>query len=97
MARFRLSIRRIFRPATGRSGASASYQISQIYGGGLIPIVAGLILRTFGIHEAYIYIGLLVMVYAILAIVAIFASPETRDANLEDDAPRRSRLVAEHN
>ena len=74
------------------SGASASYQISQIYGGGLIPIVAGLILRSFGIHEAYIYIGLLVMVYAILAIIAILASPETRDANLEDDAPRRVQV-----
>jgi hypothetical protein len=63
----------------------------------LIPIVAGLILRTVSIHEAYIYIGLLVMVYAVLAILAILASPETRDANLEDGAPRTSNLVAEHN
>lgn len=79
------------------SGASAGYQISQVYGGGLIPIVAGLILRTVGIHEAYIYIGVLVMVYAVLAILAILASPETRDANLEGVAPRASSFVAEHN
>jgi hypothetical protein len=39
------------------SGASASYQIAQVYGGGLIRIVAGLILRTFGIHKVYIYIS----------------------------------------
>jgi MFS family permease len=78
------------------SGASAGYQISQVYGGGLIPIVAGLILGAVGIHEAYIYIGLLVMVYAVLAILAILASPETRDANLEDLVPHTSDLVAEH-
>jgi MFS family permease len=52
------------------SGASAGYQISQVYGGGLIPIVAGLILSAYGIHRAYIFIGLLVMVYAVLAILA---------------------------
>jgi len=65
------------------SGASAAYQISQVYGGGLIPIVAGLILQAIGIHRAYIYIGLLVMVYAVLAIVAILRTPETKDINLE--------------
>lgn len=65
------------------SGASAGYQISQVYGGGLIPIVAGLILNTFGIHRAYIYIGLLVMIYAALAILAILATPETKEVNLE--------------
>ena len=65
------------------SGASAGYQISQVYGGGLIPIVAGAVLRTYGIHEAYIYIGLLVMVYAALAIVAILAAPDTSQVDLE--------------
>ena len=65
------------------SGASAAYQISQVYGGGLIPILAGLILQAYGIHKAYIYIGLLVMVYAVLAILAILATPETKGANLE--------------
>jgi MFS family permease len=65
------------------SGASAGYQIAQVYGGGLIPILAGLILQAYGIHTAYIYIGLLVMVYAVLAILAILATPETKDANLE--------------
>ncbi len=66
------------------SGASAGYQIAQVYGGGLIPIVAGQILRVFGIHEAYLYIGLLVMCYAVAAIVAIIRTPETKGANLEN-------------
>ncbi len=65
------------------SGASAGYQISQVYGGGLIPILAGLLLRAYGIHEAYIYIGLMVMIYAVLAIYAILLTPETKEANLE--------------
>jgi len=65
------------------SGASAAYQISQVYGGGLIPIVAGLMLSRYGIHTAYIYIGLLVMVYAVAAIVAILRTPETEGKSLE--------------
>jgi len=65
------------------SGASAAYQISQVYGGGLIPIVAGQILRAYGIHRAYIYIGMLVMAYAVLAIIAILRTPETKGADLE--------------
>jgi hypothetical protein len=38
-----------------RAAASASNpvdQISQVYGGGLIPILAGLILSALGIHRA---------------------------------------------
>ena len=65
------------------SGANAGYQIAQVYGGGLIPILAGLILQAYGIHKAYIYIGLLVMVYAVLAILAIIATLETKNVNLE--------------
>jgi MFS family permease len=65
------------------SGASAAYQIAQVYGGGLIPIVAGQILRIYGIHDAYLYVGLLVMVYAVLAIIAILRTPETKGVNLE--------------
>ncbi len=65
------------------SGANAGYQIAQVYGGGLIPILAGLILQAYGIHKASIYIGFLVMVYAGLAILAIIATPETKDVNLE--------------
>ncbi len=65
------------------SGANAGYQIAQVYGGGLIPILAGLILDAYGIQSAYIYIGVLVMVYAVLAIFAILATPETKNANLE--------------
>ncbi len=65
------------------SGASAAYQISQVYGGGLIPILAGLLLQAYGIHRAYIYIGFLVMFYAVLAILAILATPETKRVDLE--------------
>jgi MFS family permease len=65
------------------SGASAAYQVAQVYGGGLIPILAGLILDAYGIQRAYLYIGLLVMVYAVLAILAILATPETKGADLE--------------
>ena len=66
------------------SGASAGYQIAQVYGGGLIPIVAGQILRVYGIKDAYLYIGLLVMCYAVAAIVAILRTPETKNVNLEN-------------
>lgn len=65
------------------SGASAAYQIAQVYGGGLIPIIAGYILKSYGIHEAYLYIGGLVMLYAVLAIYAIAVTPETKGASLE--------------
>ncbi len=65
------------------SGASAAYQISQVYGGGVIPIIAGVILHASGIHKAWMYIGMLVMLYAVLAILAILASPETRGADLK--------------
>ncbi|MBS0248294.1 MAG: MFS transporter [Proteobacteria bacterium] len=65
------------------SGASAGYQVSQAYGGGLIPIIAGGLLTRFGIHQAYFYIGGLVMLYALAAIVAILMTPETKGAKLD--------------
>jgi len=87
-ARSRRSTRKISRPGIGPRGASAAYQVAQVYGGGLIPIIAGQILRSYGIHEAYVYIGLLAMAYAVLAILAILATPETRNADLEGAAAR---------
>ena len=39
------------------SGASAGYQIAQVYGGGLIPIIAGADPEVYGMKRAYIYIG----------------------------------------
>jgi MFS family permease len=66
------------------SGASAGYQIAQVYGGGLIPIVAGQILRAYGVKDAYLYIGLLVMCYAVAAIIAILRTPETKGVDLEN-------------
>ncbi|MCW5694746.1 MAG: MFS transporter [Pseudolabrys sp.] len=65
------------------SGASAGYQVSQAYGGGLIPIIAGGLLTKFGIHQAYFYIGGLVMLYALAAIVAILMTPETKGVRLD--------------
>jgi MFS family permease len=65
------------------SGASAAYQIAQVYGGGLIPIVSGQILRAYGVKDAYPYIGAYAMVYAIAAIVAILRTPETKGVSLE--------------
>jgi MFS family permease len=68
------------------SGANAAYQIAQIYGGGLIPIIAGRLLEQFGIQRAYLYIGLLVMLYAVGAIYAIITTAETKGADLEGTA-----------
>ncbi len=65
------------------SGASAGYQIAQVYGGGLIPIIAGQILRAYGAKDAYLYIALLIMAYAVLAIIAIVRTPETKGTSLE--------------
>jgi MFS family permease len=65
------------------SGASAGYQLAQVYGGGLIPILAGIILSAYGIQRAYLYIGALVMAYAVAAIIAILRTPETKGATLE--------------
>ncbi len=64
------------------SGASASYQIAQVYGGGALPIIAGIILVAVGIHIAYLYIGIITMVYAVLAIAAILYFKETRNVDL---------------
>ena len=66
------------------SGASAGYQIAQVYGGGLIPIIAGQILSAYGVKGAYPYIGGFVMLYAVAAIIAILRTPETKNKNLED-------------
>ncbi len=65
------------------SGASAGYQVSQVYGGGLIPIIAGLILHAYGIKHAYVYIGMLVMAYAVAAIIAVLLTPDTKTLDLE--------------
>ena len=66
------------------SGASAGYQVAQVYGGGLIPIIAGYILKAHGVHAAYRYIGGLVMLYAVAAILAILATPETKGSSLDN-------------
>lgn len=64
------------------SGASAGYQTSQVYGGGVVPILAGLILHAVGIKHAFIYIGLLVMAYAVLAIIVLLTMEETKGIDL---------------
>ncbi len=65
------------------SGASAGYQIAQVYGGGLIPIIAGQILSHYGVKGAYPYIGGLIMCYAVAAMIAIARTPETKGVDLE--------------
>ena len=65
------------------SGASAAYQIAQVYGGGLIPVVAGQILSAYGVKDAYPYIGGYVMLYAIGAIIAFLHTAETKSVSLE--------------
>jgi MFS family permease len=65
------------------SGASAAYQIAQVYGGGLIPIIAGQILSHYGVKGAYPYIGGLIMCYAVAAMIAIVRTPETKGVDLE--------------
>ena len=77
------SLHREFPDRYRASGTSAAYQIAQVYGGGLIPIVAGLLLEVYGIKRAYLYIGLMVMLYAVMAIIAILRTPETKGAELE--------------
>ena len=67
------------------SGTSAGYQISQVYGGGLVPIVAGMILKAVGVRHAYLYIGALVMLYALAAIAAILFTPESKSVDLASD------------
>ncbi len=49
----------------------------------LIPLIAGRILEAKDVHDAYVYIGGLVMIYAVLAIIAILRTPETKHADLE--------------
>lgn len=38
---------------------------------------------AFGIQHAYLYIALLVMLYAVLAIIAILTTPDTKGKDLE--------------
>ncbi len=66
------------------SGASAGYQVAQVYGGGLIPIISGQLLRAYGVQQAYLYIGIIVMCYAVAAMVAIIRTPETKGVDLEN-------------
>lgn len=59
----------------------------------ICKIVAGQILRAYGVEDAYIYVGALVRVYAVLAIIAILRTPETKGTDPEVDAaaPYRSK------
>jgi hypothetical protein len=41
------------------------------------------ILRAYGVQGAYLYIGGLVMIYAVAAILAILFTPETRHVDLD--------------
>ena len=65
------------------SGASASYQFSQVYGGGLAPIIAVLIFAAVGTTAAYPYIAAITVVYTTMAVLAMFVLQETKSVDLE--------------
>lgn len=65
------------------SGASASYQFSQVYGGGFAPIIAVLIFAAVGTTAAYPYIAAITVVYTTMAVLAMFVLQETKSVDLE--------------
>ena len=65
------------------SGASASYQFSQVYGGGLAPIIASFIFKSYPTVKAFPYIAGLTIVYITLGVLAMFAIKETKNIDLE--------------
>ena len=65
------------------SGASASYQFSQVYGGGFAPILATVIFAAVGTTAAYPYIAGITVVYTTMAVLAMFVLQETKNVDLE--------------
>lgn len=65
------------------SGASASYQFSQVYGGGLAPIIAVYIFAAIGDVKAFPYIAAIAVFYATMAMVAMIILTDTKNVNLE--------------
>jgi hypothetical protein len=68
-------LRQAFVAAQGKADGPPG--TAQRYCGGLIPIITGRVLAAEGVHDAYIYVGGMVMIYTVLAIVAIIRTPET--------------------
>lgn len=75
-----------FGPANRYSGASIAYNIGALVGGGLTPIVAGVLVTTLGEASLGIYIALL----CALSLVGLALSrrmEQPRWSSLEEDAP----------
>jgi len=66
------------------SGANVSFQLSQIYGGGMAPIIASYIFGYVKAVAAYPYIATLTIFYATLAFLTMYIINETKQKNLEN-------------
>jgi MFS family permease len=65
------------------SGVNSAYQISQVYGGGLAPILATYIVSALhGAKFAWPYLVILIIVYGIIAIAGVLTLRETKDVDL---------------
>lgn len=66
------------------SGVNNAYQISQVYGGGLAPILATYIVSALGgPKHALPYLVTMIVLYGIIAIVGILTFKETKQVDLE--------------
>jgi len=66
------------------SGANVSFQLSQIYGGGMAPIIASYIFGYVKAVAAYPYIATLTIFYTTLAFLTMYIINETKQKNLEN-------------
>ena len=65
------------------SGANAAYQISQVYGGGLAPILATYIVSALhGAKFAWPYLVALIIAYGVIAIAGVLTLGETKDIDI---------------
>ncbi|QXJ28722.1 hypothetical protein J5U23_01591 [Saccharolobus shibatae B12] len=68
------------------SGTNLAYQISQVYGGGLAPILATYIVSALhGAKFAWPYLVVLIITYGIIAIVGVLTLKETKDVDLRGE------------
>jgi len=67
------------------SGVNAAYQISQVYGGGLAPILATYVNQALGgAKHAWPYLVALIIAYGVIALVGVLTLRETKDVRLEE-------------
>ncbi|MEM0075551.1 MAG: MFS transporter [Conexivisphaerales archaeon] len=67
------------------SGVNSAYQISQVYGGGLAPILATYIVSALhGAKFAWPYLVVLIALYGVIAIAGVLTLRETKDIQLAE-------------